>query len=68
MNAIIYVRVSTKEQAEQRFSLKTQESACLEYAKRNDYKILKVFIGKGESAKTTNRTEINKLIEYINLK
>ncbi len=68
MNTIIYTRVSTKEQAEQSFSLKTQKETCLEYAKRNKYEVLKIFIEKGESAKTTNRTEFNKLIEYINLK
>jgi len=68
MNTIIYTRVSTKEQAEQRFSLKTQKESCLEYAKRNKYKVLKIFIEKGESAKTTNRTEFKKLIEYIKLK
>ena len=68
MKAIIYARVSTKEQAEKGLSLKTQKETCLEYAKRNKYEVLKVFTERGESAKTTNRTEFKKLIEYINLK
>jgi len=67
-NSIIYIRVSTTEQAELGYSLKTQEETCLDYAKRNDYQVLRVFIEKGESAKTTNRTELKKLLEYINLK
>ena len=64
MNAIIYIRVSTTEQAELGYSLKAQEEACLEYAKRNDYTVLKVFIEKGESAKTTNRTQLQKMLDY----
>ena len=66
--SIIYIRVSTTEQAELGYSLKTQEETCLDYAKRNDYQVLRVFIEKGESAKTTNRTELKKLLNYINVK
>jgi len=65
MNAIIYIRVSTTEQAEFGYSLKAQEEICLDYAKRNDYKVLRVFIEKGESAKTTNRTELKNMLNYI---
>jgi len=64
MKAIIYCRVSTKEQAETGYSLEAQERACREFALKNDYKILKAFIEKGESAKTQNRTELQKLIKY----
>ncbi|GAI10393.1 unnamed protein product [marine sediment metagenome] len=46
MNAIIYIRVSTTEQAELGYSLKTQEETCLEYARINKYNVLKVFIEK----------------------
>lgn len=65
MQAIIYVRVSTQEQAEFGYSLKSQEQICTEYALRNNYQILKVFIEKGESAKTVNRTELNNMLSYI---
>ena len=68
MNAIIYIRVSTTEQAELGYSLKVQEDICRDYAKRNSYEILKLFIEKGESAKTTNRTELKKLLNYVNVK
>jgi site-specific DNA recombinase len=68
MNAIIYIRVSTTEQAELGYSLKAQEETCIEYAKRNNIKVLKVFSEKGESAKTTNRTELKRLLEYIDIK
>jgi site-specific DNA recombinase len=65
MNAIIYIRVSTTEQAELGYSLKAQEETCIEYAKRNNYNVLKIFKEEGESAKTTNRTELQNLLRYI---
>ena len=64
-NAVSYVRVSTTEQAEFGYSLKAQEQLCREYAKRNNYNVSKVFIEKGESAKTTNRTELKNMLSYI---
>lgn len=68
MNVIIYIRVSTTEQVEFNNSLKVQEEICLDYAKRNKYNVLNVFKEKGESAKTTNRTELKKLLQYIQIK
>ncbi|MFC1546382.1 recombinase family protein [bacterium] len=63
-NAIIYCRVSTKEQAETGFSLESQESECRKFALNNKYEVDKVFIERGESAKTTDRTQLIKLIKY----
>lgn len=63
--AIIYCRVSTKEQAETGFSLESQENECRKFAVINDYSVDKVFIERGESAKTTDRTQLIKLIEYL---
>lgn len=59
---VIYVRVSTMEQAEEGNSLSTQEKICREYATKNDYHVLDVFIERGESAKTANRTELQKML------
>ena len=64
MNSIIYIRVSTKEQL-QGYSLIFQERECKAFAERNDMKVLKVFSERGESAKTTKRPELQKLLEYI---
>ncbi len=64
MKAIIYIRVSTSEQAELGYSLKAQEEICLEYAKRYGYEVLKIFVEKGESAKTLNRTQLKEMLEY----
>lgn len=64
MKAIIYCRVSTKDQAEQGFSLVAQENDCKKFAYDNGYDVDKVFIERGESAKTTDRTQLQKLIKY----
>ncbi len=64
MKAIIYCRVSTTEQANQGFSLEGQEKECREFAVNNEYEIDKVFIDRGESAKTQDRTQLKNLIKY----
>src|SRR3989338_1008147 len=58
---IIYCRVSSMEQVEGT-SLEMQERLCLEYAVRLGIQESKVFIDKGESAKTANRPEFMKAI------
>jgi DNA invertase Pin-like site-specific DNA recombinase len=60
---IIYCRVSSVEQVENT-SLESQEERCREYAKRENIKVLKVFIEKGESAKTADRTEFTKAVKF----
>ncbi|MFM2224731.1 MAG: hypothetical protein RJA07_933 [Bacteroidota bacterium] len=62
--AVIYCRVSTKEQVEEGNSLFTQEKTCKEYALKNGYDISAVFIEQGESAKTQDRTELQNLLKY----
>jgi DNA invertase Pin-like site-specific DNA recombinase len=62
--AVIYCRVSTKEQVEEGNSLSTQEKLCREYALKNAYDIAEVFIEQGESAKTANRPELQRLLSY----
>lgn len=63
IGAVIYVRVSTKEQTEN-LSLPTQIRACEEYCRREGYEVLERFREEGESAKTTDRTELQKLLQY----
>lgn len=67
MRAVIYCRVSTKEQT-QNLSLETQESACRVYCEKQGLKIDRVFVEEGESAKTADRTELIKMLEYCRLK
>lgn len=63
VGAVIYVRVSTKEQTEN-LSLPTQLRACEEYCRRHGYEILERFHEEGESAKTTDRTQLQALLKY----
>jgi site-specific DNA recombinase len=60
---IIYCRVSSSEQVDGT-SLESQQRMCEEYAKRENISILKIFIEKGESAKTANRTEFIKAVSF----
>lgn len=65
MNKIIlYLRVSSKEQLEGT-SIEVQEQICKDFSIRNNFEVEKIFIEKGESAKTTNRTELKNLLDYV---
>ncbi len=59
--AYIYVRVSTAEQVDNH-SLETQEQACREYCERAGLHVVGVFRDEGESAKTTERPELQALL------
>lgn len=66
VGAVIYVRVSTKEQTENR-SLPTQLRACEEYCRRQGYEVLDRFHEEGESAKTTDRSQLQNLLTFCRL-
>src|SRR6267378_6474352 len=63
VGAVIYIRVSTKEQTEN-LSLSTQLKACEEYCQRQGFEVLARFREEGESAKTADRTELQKLLQF----
>jgi site-specific DNA recombinase len=63
VGAVIYVRVSTKEQTEN-LSLPTQLKACEEYCGRQGFHVLARFREEGESAKTADRTEVQTLLQF----
>ncbi len=67
VTGIIYCRVSSKDQVDGT-SLESQEKICQEYANRLGIKILQVFVEKGESAKTTDRTQFTKAITLCSRK
>lgn len=64
--AIIYVRVSTERQVERGASLDTQQQSCLEWCHRNGILPLQSFRDEGKSAKTLNRPEMVRMLNYIN--
>jgi DNA invertase Pin-like site-specific DNA recombinase len=51
MRAVIYCRVSTKEQAKN-LSLPAQKKACIRFCGDQGWKVDRVFVDRGESAKT----------------
>ena len=66
VGAVIYVRVSTKEQTEN-LSLPTQLRACEEYCRRQGYEVLERFHEEGESAKSADRSQLQNLLTYCRL-
>ena len=67
MNAVIYCRVSTKEQV-QNLSLGTQQTRCVDFCTRNEWAVLKVFRDEGESAKTADRPEFQRMLSFCKSK
>jgi site-specific DNA recombinase len=64
-NAVIYTRVSSKEQAENNASLDTQKRYCEELAKRRGLDIVSYFGGTYESAKSDERKEFKRMLEFV---
>jgi DNA invertase Pin-like site-specific DNA recombinase len=60
---IIYCRVSSKDQVDGT-SLESQERHCREWAERHHVHVAGVYVDRGESAKTIDRTEFLKAIAF----
>ncbi|TGE25212.1 recombinase family protein [Hymenobacter aquaticus] len=67
-NAVIYTRVSTKEQADNNQSLDIQRRKCLEHATSRGYTIMGMFGGTHESAKNDERKEFNRMLRFVKQK
>lgn len=63
--AVVYTRVSSKEQADKNLSLDFQKKTIVEYAKRSGTEVLAYFGGTYESAKTDGRKEFQRMLEFI---
>ncbi len=68
--AVFYLRVSTKEQAErggasEGFSIPAQRQACERKAESLGADIVDEFVDRGESAKTADRPELQRMLEFI---
>jgi site-specific DNA recombinase len=61
--AIIYTRVSTREQVEGT-SLETQQESCIAYCEREGLEVDRIFVEEGESAKYDDRTQLQNVLEY----
>lgn len=63
-NAIIYARVSSKDQENEGFSIPAQLKLLKEYAAKNNFAILEEFTDV-ETAKKAGRTEFNKMLKFL---
>lgn len=64
-HAVIYTRVSTKEQAENNLSLDTQKKYCQEFAEKQKLIIRGYFGGTYESAQTDERREFKNMLAFV---
>jgi DNA invertase Pin-like site-specific DNA recombinase len=64
MKAIIYVRVSTDEQAEKGYSLKHQEERLLQHCQHNNIEVVRIF-KEDHSAKTFERPSFSELLNFL---
>src|SRR5215472_7875379 len=62
-NAVIYVRVSTEEQASAAHNLPAQEKKCLDYCQRNVLEPVKIF-SDAESGRTADRPQFQAMVKY----
>ncbi len=62
--AVIYVRVSSADQVSG-FSLDVQERVCRDYCDRHDWPVGLVAREEGESAKTTDRRELQRVLSKL---
>ncbi len=70
MRAILYLRVSTKEQAEmggdpEGYSIPAQREACQRKAASLGAVVVEEFVDRGESARSANRPELQRLLTYV---
>src|ERR1700742_3774914 len=68
--AYLYLRVSTKEQAEkggeaEGFSIPAQREACKRKASGLRAAVVQEFVERGESAKTVDRPELQRMLDFV---
>src|SRR3954467_6191127 len=70
MRAIIYLRVSTKDQAAaggeaEGYSIPAQRDACRRKASSLGAEVVAEFVDAGESARSADRPELQRLLTYV---
>ena len=68
--AVIYLRVSTKEQAQrdgdrEGYSIPAQRDACRRKATALEAAVVEEFADRGESARSADRPELQRLLAYV---
>lgn len=60
----MYVRVSSKEQEREGFSIPAQKKSLIEYAEKRNFKIVKIF-EEAETAKKAGRRQFQAMLEFL---
>ena len=68
--AVLYLRVSTKEQAErggeaEGFSIPAQRQACYRKAEALGATVVEEFVDRGESARSANRPQLQRMLRFV---
>lgn len=61
----IYIRVSTREQAEEGYSIGEQQERLIKYAEAMGWTIVKIYIDPGHSGATLERPGLEEMIDHI---
>ena len=70
MNCVVYLRVSTKEQAQKAdskegYSIPAQRDACVKYIKEKGWKLVDEYLDRGESARSAHRPQLQEMLGRI---
>ena len=64
-NLVLYSRVSTEDQAEKGFSLRSQQEKLEKYCHQNGYRIMNHFVEDFSAKNFSSRPEFQKLLRYV---
>jgi len=69
MKCLVYLRVSTKEQAQtnekEGYSIAAQRKACGRYAEEKGWEIVDEFVDRGESARSAHRPQLQMMLSHL---
>ena len=65
MKAVLFCRVSSKEQEETGYSLPAQEKYLRDYTERNNFKVVKVFAVSESASGSVQRKVFNEMVKFI---
>lgn len=63
MRTVLYLRVSTNEQAQDGYSIRAQRAQLVDYCRVNDYEVVDIYIDEGFSAKDMKRPALKRLLD-----
>ena len=62
--AVLYIRVSTDEQADGPLNLKNQEMRCRAYCEQKGLEVVELFVEPGESARSADRPAFKRMLAF----